>query len=225
MDLSVSESQPTASHSEKPAVTRPRTKSTVKRTNSTRQAKRKGVIPSEPESVLLHKATPDTRNHTGGDGSASDYSQAVDPSTPVVKGKAPRLSRQGTRSSARLRGQTSMITHEPTPTEPKIKQAKRKRESDDEGNVIGPPMKRDKGADDQTDAPVQANGTTTSDTLPDDLVLNDSNVTISHEQRADVVAEGNALGGPSKGEPPRPRGFFLRLEDLRVVFGLGGSGS
>lgn len=129
------------------------------------------------------------------------------------------MSRQGTRSSARLRGRNSTVIHEPTPIEPEIKQAKRKRGWLDEDNTVELPKKRAKRSDDQADALVQENGATA------DPVVSE-NVVIDHlGQPTDVVAGGDVVVDPPKGEPTKPRGFFPQLGDLRVVFGLGGSGS
>jgi len=161
----------------------------------------------------------------GDDGSESDSGPAADPSTPVVKRKTPRLSRQGTRSSARLRGQDSPAIHGPTPIEPEIKQAKRKRESDDVDDPIELPEKRTKRADDQTDAPVQVCNTIANDGPPLDPVSNENVVGDHIEQPVNVVSEESAIASPSKDESSKPSGLSLQMENLRVVFGLGGSGS
>lgn len=224
VDAPASEPQATTSDSEKPAATRPRTKPTVKR-NSTRQTKRKFTVTSEPEPVPLPTTAPATLpGHAGDNGRELDSSPA-EASTLAVKRNAPRLSRQGTRSSARLKGRNSAVIHEPTLIEPVVRQTKRKRESLDEDKAVELPKKRARHSDDQTDALVQADGATASDSPPVGLVLSE-NVTVDHlEQPADVLAEGSAIANPSNDEPAKSRGFLPRLEDLRVVFGLGGSGS
>ena len=160
----------------------------------------------------------------GGNGRELDSYPAAGTPSPVVKKNAPRLSRQGTRSSARLRGQGSTVIHEPTPIQPEIKQAKRKRGSLGEDNTVELPKKRAKRSDDQADVPAQENSATFSNTPPVDLVLS-KNVVVDHlGQPADIVAEGSAVVDPPKDEPTKPRGFFPQLGDLRVAFGLGGSG-
>lgn len=226
MDASASELQPTTSDSDKPATTRAPTKSMVKRNTTARQTKRKRTVASEPDSVSLPETAPATLpSHTGDSGRELDSSPAAESSTPSVKRNAPRLSRQGTRSSARLRGQGSRVTHEPTPIEPEIKQTKRKREPLDEEKVVEHPKKRAKRSDDQTNDLVQANSTTVSDGPSVDLVLS-KNVTADRlEQPVDVLTEESVVAGSSKDKPAKSSGFLPRLEDLRAVFGLGGSGS
>lgn len=225
--VNVSPSEPQPTTSEKPTATRPRTKSTIKR-DETRQTKRKRTVESEPEpkSVSLPETSPATLpNHAGGNGRELDSSPTTEASTSALKKIAPRLSRQGTRSSARLRGQGSKIVREPTPIEPGVRQTKRKRKSLDEDKTAELPKKRTKRSDDQTNALVQANCSTVSDSPPADLVLSE-NVIVDHPgEPTDVVAEGGVVAGPPKDELAKPRGFFPRLEDLRAVFGLGGSGS
>jgi hypothetical protein len=142
----------------------------------------------------------------------------------VVKRKAPRLSRRGTRSSARLRGQNPTDIHEPTPIEPETKQMKRKREPLDEDDA-DELSKRARRSDNQTSVPARANSATTSDSPPVDLISSE-NVTVDHrEQSVNVVVEGSTVASPSKDEPSKPRRFFPQLEDLQIIFGLGGSGS
>jgi hypothetical protein len=88
-----------------------------------------------------------------------DPAPVADSSTIARKGKAPRLYRQGSRSSARLRVGNPTAIHESMQIEPEVKQAKRERESDDEGTNGGATVelakKRAKLADDQTDTPLQ----------------------------------------------------------------------
>jgi len=227
VDAPASEPQPTTSHPEKPATTLPRTRSTIKRTNNTRQTKRKGAAASEPKPVPLHKTKPATlSNHPGGDGRDSDSGPAAVPPTPVVKKKIPRLPRQGTRSSARLRGRDPTVTHEPTPIEPKKKQTKRKRGPDGEGNPAELPKKRGKGTDDQTDTPPQVGTSTPSGDLAVDLAPSESVTADHHEQPADVVAEGDAVAGPSEYESYRlPRFFLENQRGFGVVIKLGYPGS
>jgi len=132
---------------------------------------------------------------------------------------------RGTRSSARLRGQDSPAIHEPTQIEPEIKQTKRKWESGDEDDPIELPKKRAKRAEDQTDAPVQLCNIIASGGPPVDPVLNENVIGNHIEQPANIVAEESATVGPSKDESSKPRRFFLQVENLRAVFGLGVSGS
>lgn len=88
--------------------------------------------------------------------------QAADQSTPAVKDKVPV--KQGTRTSARLRGRNPTATREPARTEPEVKQTKRKRGLGDEGTNKGTtaalPKKQVKVADDQTDTPTRDESTT-----------------------------------------------------------------
>ena len=75
VDPPVIEPQPTASKPEKPVATRPRTRSAIKKTNITRQTKRKGAVTSEPKPVPPHQTTSIApSNHAGGDGSGSEKS-------------------------------------------------------------------------------------------------------------------------------------------------------
>ncbi|KAF9647645.1 hypothetical protein BDM02DRAFT_3116737 [Thelephora ganbajun] len=227
VDATVNEPQPTTSQSGKHVTTRPRTRSTTKRTNNTPQTKQKSAVTSEPESVPFHQSPPVIPPiHAVSNERELDAGPAVDPSTPVAKRKAPRLSRQGTRSSVRLRRQNSTATHEPTPIEPEINQTKRKRESDDEGNTVGLPMKRAKRANEQTDDPAQVGSTAISSSQVTGLAPGDENVIVDHlEQSSNFVAEEGMVAGPSKDESSDSRSFFSRIEDLRIVFGLGDSGS
>jgi hypothetical protein len=218
--------QPTASHSEEPATARPRTKPTVKRTNTTRQTKRKRAPTPELETVPLPKVTPATRPNPAGDvGREPDSGQMAETPNPLVERKRLRLSRRGTRSSARIRGKNPTDIHEPTPIESGIKQVKRKRGSLDEDNAAELARKRAKLSDDQTNVPVRANSITPSDTPPVDPVSSE-NGTVDHlEQPPNVVVGGGTVVGLSRDEPSKPRGFLPQLKDLRILFGLGGSGS
>ena len=138
-----------------------------------------------------------------------------------MKRKAPRLSRQGTRSSARLRGQNSTVVHGPTPIEPETKQAKRKRGSLEDDNAAELPKKRAKRSDDQTAAPMQEDSVTLSDSPPVDLGSNE-NADVDHLGQP-VDDEGSGVADPPEGEPAKPRGFFL-LGNMPILFAMGGSG-
>ena len=146
--------------------------------------------------------------------------------THTVKRSATRLSRQGTRSSARLKGRNSTVIHEPAPIEPEIGQKKRKPGYLYEDNTAELPVKRAKHSDDQANVLVQTNGTTdVSDRPPVDLVLSENVVVDYLGQPADVVAEGSAAAGAPQDELAESKGFFANLGGLRAAFGLGGSGS
>lgn len=165
----------------------------------------------------LHKTTPATSSHAGGDGSESNPGPAVVPSTPAVKKKkAPLAPRQGTRASARLRAQNPTATQEPMPAGPQKEQTKRKRESDEE-NPVELTDEGAKGTDDHTDTPVQADTTTPSDSPPADLISNE-NVT---KQPADVAAEENAPADFSEDESPRPRFYLREMRDNFAIIALG----
>ena len=226
VDPPVIEPQPTASKPEKPVATRPRTRSAIKKTNTTRQTKRKGAVTSEPKPVAPNQTTPITlSNHAEGDGSGSGSGPAVVPSTRAAKKKkVPRVPRQGTRFSARLRGQNPTATCEPTMIEPKTKnkQTKRKRESNDEDNATKLPKKSAKRANDQTDTPVQVGVATPSGDPPADPVPSDD-VTADHpEQPPDVdVGEGSTVADPPEDEPAYRMRFFLDKENGRTVIKLG----
>ncbi|KAF9788285.1 hypothetical protein BJ322DRAFT_621438 [Thelephora terrestris] len=159
VDASASEPQPTTSQSEKPTTTRPRARPAAKKTNSARQKKRRGVVPLKPETEPLRETTSAApEDHAVGDEMDVDPAPVADSSTIARKGKAPRLYRQGSRSSARLMVGNPTAIHESMQIEPEVKQAKRERESDDEGTNGGAPVelakKRAKLADDQTDTPL-----------------------------------------------------------------------
>jgi len=182
--------------------------------------KPKRPVTPGPESGPPLKATfTAPPNHMGDNGRELDSNPTTETSSPVIKRNAPRLSRQGTRSSARLRGQNSTVIHEPTPLEPEIKRAKRKRGSLGEDDTVGLPEKRVKRSDDQADVPVQENSATFNNTLREGAIVDHL------EQHVNIVAEGSAVADPPKDEPTKPKGFFPQLGDLRAVFGMGGSGS
>lgn len=251
MDASTTEPQTQASPPEKPAATRPRKRSTAKKT---RQKNRKGGATSEPESAPLPKTTPATlQNRAGGKTGAGP---AADPSPPVVKKKAPQPPRQGTRASARLKGKNPSAIQDPAPIKPENKQARRKREADNEEKAVELPKKKTKRPEDQTDTPAQADAATPSGGQPADLASSE-NVTadrpkepsdaeadegavadsleepsdVEDDEDEDEDGEGEGEGEGEDGNPfenegelvpvPRPR-FYLREDNhLGFVISLG----
>lgn len=169
MNASVDGPQPATSQSEHPDDIQPPTRSTTKKTTGTRQTKRKGVKTLKPKPVPLEDTTAAaSQSHTGDNETGVDPPPVADPSTRVVKKKAPRPLKQGTRFSARLRDKNPEVVNEPTPTEPETKQTKRKRRLGDGGAhedaTTDLPKKQTKVvADNQTDTPAQAGSTTATE--------------------------------------------------------------
>ena len=226
MDAPVNEPQPTASHPEKPAVTRPRKGATTKKTNTTRQTKRKGAKPEPVPPHTTALATPP--NHATGDGGESDSGPAADSSTPVVK-KAPQPQKQGTRSSARIRGKNQKAIPEPAPApiKSKNKREKRKQEPDGKNNVAELPEKKPR-LDEEEETPVQADVTAPSDGQPVDLSSNENATADYLEQSADVQAEDS--GDESPYESPytaeerellRHKRFYIREDRGVFMLALG----
>lgn len=130
-----------------------------------------------------------------------DPAPVVDSCTPAANKKAPRLYRQGTRSSARLKVENPTATYEPTQLEPEVKQTKRERELDDEvtnEDTTELPKKRAKLADDQVDTPLQTETTTTSDIPP--VELSEDATDGDLKQSAGFTAEGSMAPGPPENE-------------------------
>ena len=243
MDAPVNEPQPTASQPEKPAATRSR----KKKANGTRQTKRKGAAAAKLEPVPPNEtalATPS--NHVGGDGGESGSGLAACPPTPAPKKKAPRPPKQGTRASARLRGNNPTAAPEPTPVEPtpieptpieptpiepKDKGGKRKRGlgDKDKDKTVEPPEKRPKSPANQAETPAEAGVTIPDDGKSDDPVSNKS-ATVDHlEQPTDDAASEESEGEapyespftPEERERMRNRRFFIRVENGVALLGLG----
>lgn len=133
------------------------------------------------------------------------------------------MPRQGIRSSARLRGQKLPPIPGPMPAQPKKKQVKHKRASDDKDNAVELLDERTKRRDDQADVPVQVGiATAPSDDQPADLDSSDDqsddpnssrNVTDDDlEQADDDAIDENAAADPFQGtpEPPLRKRFFVQ---------------
>ena len=204
VDAPVLEPQPIASEPEKPAATRSR-----KKASRPRQTKQKVATTAKPESPY-HEATLTTPpNHVGGDGGESGSTPAACPPTPARK-RSPRPPKEGTRASARLKGQNPVaapepIPAEPTPIEPKDKGGKRKRGPGDKAGVTIP-------NDGKLDDPV-SNKSATADHL---------------EQPADATSEDNegevpyvSPFTPEERAQMRNRRFFIRVENGVALLGLG----
>jgi len=133
--------------------------------------------------------------------------------------------RQGTRASARIRGQGPKATPEPTPIETKNKRGKRGRQSGGKNKAVEPPEKRPKRLEDETaDTPMEVDVPAPDDDEPVDPVPN-NNTTPDHlEQPAEVEAEERgsySIYTPEEREYLRNRRFFLREENGMFLIGLG----
>lgn len=168
-DATGAEPSQTPLESDKPTATRvrnTRAKPTAKKTKTARQKKQKGAAPSGPETEPLHETTPVPPQNPTQDVGPPPITK---PSTRTAK-KAPPPPKQGTRASARLRGQNAKTTQEPAPIEPKTQKTKRKlepvAETKNETTAVKPRNKRAKATEDQADTqvqPAQPEGTTNDD--------------------------------------------------------------
>lgn len=248
VDPPVEDPQPTlpkASRSRKPPATRPRPEPTTKKANNTRQKKGKAVVPSEPEPEPKPKppqtaATTVPRNRARRDKVGVDRAPAADPSTSNTREKVLPPPRQGTRFSARLRGQGLGTVREPTLAVPETRRKKRGRKLDDEPadeqTNTELPNKRIKSAGTQLDPPAQPEGATAVD--------NQINVPLQAEDTASTVdnpqvdlSPGKTVAANDLEQPAevadeedgefRPiddgyiRRFYLRKENGRVSICLG----
>lgn len=181
IDETADEPQPTTSRPKKRAATRPPAKSTAKNTKNARQTKRKGAAVSKPEPASPHEATP-----------APAQDRADDKEQPnrvlAVRKKTAQSTRQGTRSSARLRGKNVTAAHDEPVAKAEVKRTKRAREADTDKKTTELPEKRAKRADDRTDAPAQAEATT-SDNPSADPVPSEDDTVDDPEQPDDTQSE------------------------------------
>ena len=158
-----------------------------------------------------------------------DPPPVADSSTPVVK-KARQPPKQGTRASARLRGQKPTTTHEPTQTEPEIQQTKPSVEDASEDATAEVPKKQIKVAEDQTDTPTQAGDATTSGAPPRGLAASVEDITDHPEQPAkgptDDEAEESEEEGDEEGTELVHR-FYIRKQNgsFSICLGLFPRGS
>lgn len=163
-----------------------------------------------------------------------DPPPVADSSTPVVKKKAQQPPKQGTRASARLRGQNPTTTHEPTPTGLGVKQTKRKGgpsvKDTNEDAIAEVPKKQIEVADDQTDTPTRAENATTGDAPPADLAASED-VTVDHPEEpakghTDDEAEASTAEDEEEGTELVHR-FYIRKQNgnFSICMGLFPRGS